>query len=351
MNRIFILGNGFDLAHGKKTCYADFIKWYQIEAVKNYQQTGEVHDKFISVSKNFQGINYAVSTFDQLKKEKGFKYKNYLFGELSEEFESKTWVNIEGYYFKKLSIIASNYKLTQEEDSLREVRHLNEQFVQIQNLLHKYLETIPNHSVVIPEMMKLFEKVSSDDKTLFLSFNYTNTIEHYIEGLESIHKGKFSHVSNPIGETKLIHIHGQLGDMTNPIIFGYGDQHDETYAKLENFNNSEYLKYIKYHHYTRTSGFASLNSFINRFLNGNPYFDVNIIGHSCGLSDRTLLKYIFEHKYCQRIYIHHYRDIDDFLEKSSEITRHFKDKTLFLDRVAPFSEARKCPKLEVHDCG
>jgi hypothetical protein len=34
MNRIFILGNGFDLAHGKKTRYADFINWYQNEAVE-----------------------------------------------------------------------------------------------------------------------------------------------------------------------------------------------------------------------------------------------------------------------------------------------------------------------------
>ena len=28
MNRLILIGNGFDLAHGLKTKYADFIEWY-----------------------------------------------------------------------------------------------------------------------------------------------------------------------------------------------------------------------------------------------------------------------------------------------------------------------------------
>ena len=28
MNRIVLIGNGFDIAHGLKTSYADFINWY-----------------------------------------------------------------------------------------------------------------------------------------------------------------------------------------------------------------------------------------------------------------------------------------------------------------------------------
>ena len=28
MNRIVLIGYGFDLAHGLKTSYADFINWY-----------------------------------------------------------------------------------------------------------------------------------------------------------------------------------------------------------------------------------------------------------------------------------------------------------------------------------
>lgn len=28
MNRLVIIGNGFDMAHGLKTSYMDFINWY-----------------------------------------------------------------------------------------------------------------------------------------------------------------------------------------------------------------------------------------------------------------------------------------------------------------------------------
>ncbi|MGI4750703.1 MAG: AbiH family protein [Janthinobacterium lividum] len=28
MNRLILIGNGFDLAHGMKTSYNDFILWY-----------------------------------------------------------------------------------------------------------------------------------------------------------------------------------------------------------------------------------------------------------------------------------------------------------------------------------
>lgn len=38
MNRLVIIGNGFDLAHGLKTSYTDFIDWYwgkRIEVLKN----------------------------------------------------------------------------------------------------------------------------------------------------------------------------------------------------------------------------------------------------------------------------------------------------------------------------
>ena len=28
MNRLILIGNGFDLAHGLKTSYNDFINWY-----------------------------------------------------------------------------------------------------------------------------------------------------------------------------------------------------------------------------------------------------------------------------------------------------------------------------------
>lgn len=35
MNRLVIIGNGFDLAHGLKTSYADFLEWYKKDYIEN----------------------------------------------------------------------------------------------------------------------------------------------------------------------------------------------------------------------------------------------------------------------------------------------------------------------------
>ena len=37
MNRLVIIGNGFDLAHGLKTKYEDFIDWYWVNRMKGLE--------------------------------------------------------------------------------------------------------------------------------------------------------------------------------------------------------------------------------------------------------------------------------------------------------------------------
>lgn len=36
MNRLVIIGNGFDMAHGLKTSYMDFINWYWDQRVYGF---------------------------------------------------------------------------------------------------------------------------------------------------------------------------------------------------------------------------------------------------------------------------------------------------------------------------
>jgi hypothetical protein len=42
------------------------------------------------------------------------------------------------------------------------------------------------------------------------------------------------------GINDTVYIHGKLGDKSNPIIFGYGDEMDLYYEKIEHLNNNEY---------------------------------------------------------------------------------------------------------------
>ena len=60
------------------------------------------------------------------------------------------------------------------------------------------------------------------------------------------------------------------------------------------------------------------------------------MGHSCGISDRTLLKTLFEHKNCVSIkpYYHQKPDgTDDYWDIVCNIARNISDPSLMRDRV------------------
>jgi hypothetical protein len=201
-----------------------------------------------------------------------------------------------------------------KETVLGSVKSLNDCFALIKKKLVEYLIGIPISSKLnnIEIERILGERKGSDfnekGEKLFLCFNYTRTLELYTKYIPA--------------PNKLIYIHGKLDDSSNPIIFGYGDEMDTHYEKIENLNNNEFLKNIKSFWYFQTPNYQD----VIRFLQSG-YFIVKIFGHSCGLSDRILLNTIFEHKNCHAIKIYHYEKSlteNDYFEKTQEISRHFK---------------------------
>ena len=68
-----------------------------------------------------------------------------------------------------------------------------------------------------------------------------------------------------------------------------------------------------------------------------------IVGHSCGLSDRVLLKTVFENPKCENIFIfHHGKNLKerdkDYFYKTIQIARHFKNKALMRKKVKSFNQ-------------
>ena len=150
---------------------------------------------------------------------------------------------------------------------------------------------------------------------MLLNFNYTNTADMYLPKAD-----KFT----------VNHIHGSLSN-PDSIIFGYGDERDDEYDVLMKKNNNEYLQHIKSFRYLEASNYRDMLSFIE----SAPY-QICIMGHSCGLSDRTLLATLFEHPNCVSIkpYYHKKDDgTDNYRELIQNIARNFKDPTLMRDRV------------------
>lgn len=151
--------------------------------------------------------------------------------------------------------------------------------------------------------------------TMFLNFNYTKTSEKYL-----------SESSNVM----VNYIHGNLEDPES-IIFGYGDELDSDFKKLQKMNDNECLRHIKSIRYLESDGYRKMLEFIE-----SDTFQVIIMGHSCGLSDRTLLNTLFEHKNCVSIKPYYYvnkEGKDNHLDIIQNISRNFTDMKLMRDRV------------------
>ena len=153
------------------------------------------------------------------------------------------------------------------------------------------------------------------DNILLLNFNYTNTANLYLNN-----KSGF----------ELNHIHGNL-DNPDEIIFGYGDEMDDEYPTIEKRNNNELLKNMKTIRYSETDNYRKMLSFIE----SAPY-QIFIMGHSCGNSDRTLLNTLFEHDNCVSIKPYYYKKddgTDNYIELVQNISRNFTDMKKMRDRV------------------
>ena len=178
-----------------------------------------------------------------------------------------------------------------------DIKQLRKQFIGSSEIEEIYLKDL-----IIPENIML------------LNFNYTEVADKY-GGLKV---------------AAINHIHGDLNN-PNSIIFGYGDELDEDYKDFLKQSDNECLRNIKSIKYLESGKYRNLLQFIE----SAPY-QVYIMGHSCGNSDRTLLNTLFEHKNCVSIKPYYYQKddgSDNYLEIAQNICRNFTDMKLMRDRV------------------
>ncbi|MFT5337723.1 MAG: hypothetical protein ACI9YL_001732 [Luteibaculaceae bacterium] len=162
-----------------------------------------------------------------------------------------------------------------------------------------------------------------------MNFNYSNTLEKM-------------RILDRIGDNDVIlNIHGSVNDKKYPIILGYGDDTHERYKEVEQSGEDEFLRFIKSFRYQRSDVYRNLINIMSE-----NHFDVFTLGHSCGLSDRTLLKTIFEHKHCSTISRFYYKGEDEDFYRRMAISRHFDDKLLMRERLLPFDFGLEIPQME-----
>ena len=368
MNRLVIIGNGFDMAHGLKTSYMDFINWYWEQRLYALltEQTPISKDilckleiKNTSECSNWFNFFYLHSFRDLFTREWKFPPSDIISGiknntedfsvtysrffeTILQSIETRGWVDIENDYYQLL-------KETKKTDCGYTVKELNEQLSFLQEKLVEYLQTIDTnqpinnlHDAIIDYFdpadfstegrKKALEDIGLDIKNFeeakynyeernkliprrikLLSFNYTATAKMY---------GNFNLDFN--------YIHGELEHPEN-IILGYGDELDKDYQTILDMNDNELLKHVKSVKYLETRNYHNMLE----FLMSAP-FQVYIMGHSCGNSDRTLLNTIFEHENCVSIKPFYHKwpdDKDNYLDIVQNISRNFTNMKLFRDRV------------------
>lgn len=345
MNKLVLIGNGFDLAHGLKTKYHDFIMWYLNGVFQELSNNYKYTDSLITASsrQNIGHLNFkSITEFqDYLKSYRdyiNFKFKSQFFETLLKQINNSNWVNIESEYYSSLITlykVLEKGSLNRHEHIDKGVKDLNECFETIKEKLTEYLKIVDKSEISIePEIANHFINEFGEDSAgniMFLNFNYTSTIEMYFEVLNH---------NNYVVK----YIHGKLNDDNNPIIFGYGDEMDSYYQKIESLNSNEFLRNIKSFGYFKTNNYQKFSRFIN-----SGSFMVYVIGHSCGISDRILLNSIVEHKNCRRVKIYYYEINDkenDYFEKTQELSRHFKPdfKGIMRNIITPFSDSEPLMK-------
>ena len=395
MNRIILIGNGFDLAHGLYTKYSHFIDWFWEEQTKEINKTnvfGKVwnargnneenehqryrNNDFFDVKFSKAGIeNYDV------KKEEGQKseyqseqkanpknlgkefvseteeksaidpkesskqlpkfdsaqdlknnvvYKNKFLELIDKKRKIQNWVDIEELYFEVLTNCKNRYKQSENVYEIYTVKQLNSDFRDIKNEFEKFIRT-RNHAIsddnidsrckkfreeleeevgVVGKIKNLiYKKEDKIDKILLLNFNYSDTIHKLYGNINGI-------------TPTIISIHGQVSDGdNNPMIFGYGDEFSEDSVEIEKLNDNDFLENVKSIKYVETGNYSKYLQFIK----SDPY-DVFVFGHSCGNSDRTLLKELFGNPYCKKIKCFYYKiseKEDDFNKTVDNIYRKF----------------------------
>ncbi|MCT4251117.1 hypothetical protein HZP37_08445 [Elizabethkingia anophelis] len=420
MNKLILIGNGFDLAHGLPTSYSNFLSDFWENLINEYENddiksilyinphysdcinfSGNATKSFNDFKKsclvyisNRNGIDYHdINIFKKSYQIQGtssrvvdlYVFKNNFFYVLNTYFDTHNWVDIENAYY---DILTSLVKSDQSDQSSKygytcNIDILNNEFNAIKRLLEKYIKhkvlnkfdikLTSEHEVILssfknkihyiddkikknveveylneftPEDKELLikkdnELINKKDKNniyineiLFLDFNYTNTVDTYITALNY-----FDNAFYP--KPMHISIHGKIEDKNNPINFGFGDEMDDNYKALEKTGDNKYLENIKSFMYLNNSNYKKLLNWIN-----SEKFQVFVMGHSCGLSDRTMLNTIFEHHNCRsiKVFYHKKESGDNFTEIVQNISRHFNKKSLMREKLVDKSLSIPLPQ-------
>lgn len=370
MNKLIIVGNGFDVHCGLPSRYSDFIKWLILSSINIENNVKYFSNNLIEITSERISFGHNLPKFTTLEElvkhlfDNKFSFKDsetfdFIIGEMMFQLKfeiksdlveqllkhqiEKNWVDIEMIYYRNLKILLSRLNNTNlrpvfnEDDLVR----INQDLNYLKSYLGTYLKQVVG-DVIVPYNFNYCAEAGIDPKIIIDKFHVEKLSD---DGFENENKKSvkfknitflnFNYTGLPYqlqrGHYKHIDIHGSLFQHNNIPVFGFGDEIDSDYLEMEKTNNNDFLTHIKSFAYFNNTNYKDLIDFID-----SDSYVVYIWGHSCGLSDRTLLNMIFEHDNCAAIKPYYWergKGVDNYTEITQNISRHFKNKLKMRNRV------------------
>lgn len=188
MAKLYIIGNGFDKAHGMKTSYWDFKNWLE-------EQEDSVPKSLLWVLNNLESYCNVENFWSSLELSLGHMDIRSCLKEIMGEHQI-TDINDEHYGELGEAWDAVYAQLiTIDAEMGLDV---------ISDIFADWIRTIQPASAQEPQ----YQQLSNQD--LYLSFNFTNTLEDLYA----------------IPSSQVLHIHGLASDAESILIFGHGHMYD-----------------------------------------------------------------------------------------------------------------------------
>lgn len=369
-NIIFLIGNGFDISHKLKTKYSDFISFYVKKVIQDTidQNKAIYSDSCFEISLSNNTINWKDIILEEMETLKNiteyvvpfgqppqnYRYmnqiikivpKNDFINDILLNCYNCDWNGIEDSIFKELK---RNYtRIFQPNIDLNKINYLDEKYRGVKNSINSLNSSVDRLKIELINYIKtqdnpqnfknnLFDRIDFLNKEkvddiknrrnfLFLNFNYTTYLNHRV-------RTEIGYFKNKNYNIDFLNIHGKVNEVEETI-FGIGDEHYDFYSQIESYLDNDWLHTMKSFSYLRNDNYQNLLGFIDC---GD--YEIYVLGHSCGITDRTLLNMLFENDFCKKIHVFHYDGINSYMNTSYNISRNFKNKIKLRKVLQPYNE-------------
>ena len=289
---ILILGNGFDLAHGLKTKYSDFLKYCQekyntIRSVgvdnssnflldnvwaKHFLNKKLAGDKWIDLENEIYNVIVKLSKLPYFKNNVAYEnYKNRVFLVAKDDMDFN--FDDSKYFREPITFLSRDCHNIQIKDFIGFL------YNQLSDFVKEFEKYLIEETQNLPNVPKYNLRLNSDCVSL-LNFNYTDTCEQ-------LYKINFNHNNCGI-KTKAVYVHGKINNENgcNMVLGTHSFDNEQIPVEFNIFK-----KHHQRHKYGTIEPYQEL---LNELKYPKKIYvpKFHIIGHSLDKTDHNILKHI-----------------------------------------------------------